>query len=519
MTVTLTMPRLGESMEEGTVAAWLVEEGAAFARGDALVEFETDKTAVEFPALGPGRLSRALVAPGAVVKLGQPIAEIELDGAEDWVSGVGAAPAEDGVGAAPDAGEEKKVVVDLPMPRLGETMEEGIVASWVVAEGDLFARGEPILEIETDKTVAAFPALFPGRLLEILARRGEAVAVGRPIARVEVDAADAPDEAVRQPAASAEAADEAASVPARASLQRGACGPRATPPARRAARRRGIAIEQIAGTGRRGRIELRDVEAAAPTGESVRNPAPLAESRWGPDDGTGVLLVHGFAGDRLTVDRLGQALGRAGFAARAVDLPGHGETRTEARRFADLVEALAADIAGSPPTHVVAHSLGAAVAVEALSRGGAVRSLTLIAPAGLGLSIDGTFVSAMAGPASKGQTGHLLRRLSPRAADFSDAMTARVHEALARGRLVALARDVAEGDRQKIDVTRSLAALAGQVVVRAIVGHRDTILDWRDVLSVSPRIAVHHVPDAGHMPHWDAPDAVRDILIGELDHV
>ena len=57
----LTMPRLGETMEDGVVSAWLVQPGQSFKRGDPLIEIETDKTAVEFPALGPGTLTETLV--------------------------------------------------------------------------------------------------------------------------------------------------------------------------------------------------------------------------------------------------------------------------------------------------------------------------------------------------------------------------------------------------------------------------------------------------------------------------
>lgn len=405
MTVTLTMPRLGETMEEGTVSAWLVAEGESFARGDPLVEFETDKTAVEYPALGSGRLARLLVNPGDLVKLGAPIAEIDLEGGVDWVSAEDAAPAK-------------------------------------------------------------------------------------------------PDDAAPHPAPSPQ--------PKRAEI-----GPRATPPARRAARQKSILLDTLRGTGRRGRIELHDVEV---TLRSTPGGA-LAETRSGPADGTPVLMIHGYAGDRVTVQQLGMRLGRAGLSVRAVDLPGHGETRTEAARFDDLVDALASQLLPRHPIHIVAHSLGAAVAVRAAAHTGGVASLTLIAPAGLGLHIDGGFVSGMAAPASAGATGHLLRRLSARANAFPPAMIAQIHATLAKGRLKALAQDIAEGETQKIDVVPELRALAKQFPVRAIVGHRDLILDWRDVLTVSPRIAVHHFPDAGHMPHWDAPDVVRDLLIKELTHV
>src|SRR5699024_10592930 len=93
--VTLHMPRLFRSMEQGTVADWLVSTGEHFERGALLVEFETDKTAVELPALGPGRLVKWLVEPGDIVRLGEPVAEIELDGENDWVSATAAATESD----------------------------------------------------------------------------------------------------------------------------------------------------------------------------------------------------------------------------------------------------------------------------------------------------------------------------------------------------------------------------------------------------------------------------------------
>ncbi len=78
---TLTLPRLGETMDEARVTAWLVAPGAAFARGDVLLEVETDKTVVEVPALTSGVMRAHLVAEGATVAIGQPIAEVEAEGA------------------------------------------------------------------------------------------------------------------------------------------------------------------------------------------------------------------------------------------------------------------------------------------------------------------------------------------------------------------------------------------------------------------------------------------------------
>lgn len=402
-TVTLTMPRLGETMEEGTVASWLIAEGAAFDRGAPLVEFETDKTAVEYPALGPGRLIRVLVAPGDLVTLGAPIAEIDLEGAEDWVT----------------------------------------------------ANAEPASEPEAD------PQPVP-----------------QPDPQPEPTAA-----APRDPAAPL----------------------RATPPARRAAARAGIALEAVAGTGRRGRIELHDIPEAA-TGA-------LAASHFGPADGPPVLMAHGFAGDRSTFDQLAKGLARAGLSVRTVDLPGHGETAAEAKDIDTLVDALAATLTPARPVHLVGHSLGAAVATLAASRvPGGVRSLTLIAPAGLGLSIDAEFIHGMAEASSPATTAHLLRRLSKRADAFSAATVAQIHSQLAEGRLKPLAAALVKGGRQALNIRAALTSLSETHRIRILTGTQDQVVNWRDALDLSPRIALHVFDGAGHMPHWDDPQQAVAII-------
>lgn len=79
--MTLTLPRLGETMEEARVTDWLKAPGDSFRRGDVLMEVETDKTVVEVPALTDGTLVAHLVAPGDTVALDQPFAEVEVAGA------------------------------------------------------------------------------------------------------------------------------------------------------------------------------------------------------------------------------------------------------------------------------------------------------------------------------------------------------------------------------------------------------------------------------------------------------
>ena len=115
-TGTLRLPRLGETMEEGRIVAWLVAPGDHFERGDPLIEVETDKTVVEYPALGSGTLAETLVSAGDSVPVGAVIATIDVGEGPDWTAEEAgeAAPAPAPPVAPPAA--EGTVTVDLPMP-------------------------------------------------------------------------------------------------------------------------------------------------------------------------------------------------------------------------------------------------------------------------------------------------------------------------------------------------------------------------------------------------------------------
>ena len=180
--LTLTMPRLGETMEQGVIVGWMVAPGQPFTRGQPILELETDKTVVEFPALGSGVLDEVLAGPGDRIPVGGPIARARVDNAADWSEATAPAASEPAASAPAPAAAP---VSFLRMPKLGETMDEGTITGWLVAEGAAYSRGDAILEVETDKTVAEVPALHEGRLLRILAGPGESLPVGAPIAEVE----------------------------------------------------------------------------------------------------------------------------------------------------------------------------------------------------------------------------------------------------------------------------------------------------------------------------------------------
>jgi pimeloyl-ACP methyl ester carboxylesterase len=402
----------------------------------------------------------------------------------------------------------------LRLPRLGETMEDGVLVAWLVAPGQSFRRGEPLVEIETDKTLAEVPALADGTLIETLAPVGERLPVGTPIARIATAAAPATAEPPAGPTSKAPAAPPAPiATPQTAAVAHSR--PRATPLARRLARAKGIDLAGISGTGRRGRIERRDIEAAtAPTAANLHERAGLVWHEDGSAGGATLLLLHGFAADHAAWTGLSATLARAGARILAPDLPGHGRTRIEAATPDDLVSPLTTLLTSIPPgmpLHIVAHSLGAVPAV-ALAASAPTATLTLIAPAGLGPTIDAVFIRGLAGARSPGEVAHLLDRLTDGPNGLSAAAIARIAETLAKGRLAALADTLISAGVQRVNLRADLVRLAERMPVHLILGHRDRIIDWREPLDISPRIAVHHLPRAGHMPHWEALPDLAAIL-------
>lgn len=522
--ITLSMPRLGETMEEGVIVGWLVEAGQSFKRGDPILELESDKTVVEFPALGDGVIDHFIAGPGARVAVGAPVARARVAQASEWteltyapaMTDAAAEPAMTKGAAEPAAGPNI-----LRMPRLGETMEDGVIVQWLVAEGQAYGRGEAILEIETDKTVAEVPALYDGVLVKILATAGERILIDAPIAEVEGEVEPFAREAM--PAATTtviagQSATQGAIVTPRSEGDR----LRATPLARRLARQSAMDLAQIIGSGRRGRIERADVEAALAGGPAAslgtglalfdRAQGAIAYRSQGTAGGETYLLLHGFAGDHAAWGSLSAALVRAGGRVVTPDLPSHGDSRASARSFPELVAAMldfAISVQG--PLVLVGHSLGAAIAAEIAPKlGDKVTRMVLITPAGCGPRIGADFVHGMAEAQSAGEVSHLLRLLGAQGGAVSASALEQMADELARGRLKDLAAAIASpSGRQKIDVLRSLEKLT--LPVTAIFGTQDRIVAASDAFNLPSAISCHFLA-TGHMPQWDASAEVAALI-------
>jgi pyruvate dehydrogenase E2 component (dihydrolipoamide acetyltransferase) len=166
---------------------------------------------------------------------------------------------------------------NILMPALSPTMEKGNLAKWLKAVGDTVKAGDVIAEIETDKATMEVEAVDEGTLAAILVPAGtQDVAVNTPIAVIAAEGEDASAAAAApapKAAAPAPTAAPAAAAPAAAPVAAGpapvaASGERifASPLARRVAKEKGLDLTKIAGSGPRGRIVLKDVEAAASAG-------------------------------------------------------------------------------------------------------------------------------------------------------------------------------------------------------------------------------------------------------------
>ena len=150
-------------------------------------------------------------------------------------------------------------VVDIGMPRLSDSMEEATILTWLKEPGDSLARGEPLVEVETDKATVVYEAEVDGVLEEIVVPDGETAELGALIARIRTEAAGAPRAAPNAPGTLHEGPVRVAPKAPGTSRER----VQATPVARRLARQLNVDLEAVEGTGPGGRITASDVEAAA----------------------------------------------------------------------------------------------------------------------------------------------------------------------------------------------------------------------------------------------------------------
>ena len=312
MAEVVTMPRLSDTMEEGTVAKWLKKVGDKVEEGEILAEIETDKATMEFESFYNGTLLHIGIPEGDGAPVDALLAIIGDEG-EDISALLGgsaapsAAPSEEvkPVEAAPAPANESKEVAAVPagvqivtMPRLSDTMEEGTVASWLKKVGDAVEEGDILAEIETDKATMEFESFYSGTLLHIGIDEGGSAPVDSVLAIIgpagtdvsavlsgatapAADAPAAPKEAVEvkseAPVAAPVSAAPASAAPATQAPEVTSSNTRifASPLAKKLAKEKGLDLSTVKGSGEHGRIIRRDVEQA----QVVAAPAASAKAQ------------------------------------------------------------------------------------------------------------------------------------------------------------------------------------------------------------------------------------------------
>ena len=305
MSVSVTMPALGESVTEGTVTRWLKAVGDTVAADEPLLEVSTDKVDTEIPAPASGVLLAITAPEDAVVPVGGELAVIGAASENVAPAAPAAAPAPAPAPPTPapapapapvPAPAASGATVDVVLPALGESVTEGTVTRWLKAVGDTVAADEPLLEVSTDKVDTEIPSPAAGTLVSIEVAEDGVAAVGGVLARIATGAMDAaatsaPAAPTPTPAPTPVPAPAApAPVPAAAVVAEPAAHAEAyvTPLVRRLAAQHGIDLSTIRGTGVGGRIRKQDVLDAAGAGTpsapaaapaSAPAPAPAAPAR------------------------------------------------------------------------------------------------------------------------------------------------------------------------------------------------------------------------------------------------
>jgi pyruvate dehydrogenase E2 component (dihydrolipoamide acetyltransferase) len=281
MATVITMPRLSDTMTEGTVASWLKKVGDKVSEGDILAEIETDKATMEFESFNSGTLLYIGIKEGESAPCDSLLAIIGKEG-EDISSLLSpSAPktetivAEETVSGPTTNNQQPtttlpKGVVVVTMPRLSDTMTDGTVATWLKKVGDKVSEGDILAEIETDKATMEFESFNAGTLLYIGIPEGGTAPCDSLLAIIGPEGTDITGIAENFKSGASTAAVETVLEPTTNNQQPTTINeqPTATsnervfvsPLAKKIADEKGINLSQVSGSGENGRIIKSDVE-------------------------------------------------------------------------------------------------------------------------------------------------------------------------------------------------------------------------------------------------------------------
>lgn len=414
------------------------------------------------------------------------------------------------------------MAVELILPRVDMDMSEGKIAHWYVKNGDTVTKGQVVFEIETDKATMEIDAAADGIVQGIDGVVGVTMPVGQivgwilqpgeavPASGVAPDAPQAVAE-VAAPVAVA-AAPEVTTANKQALL-------RATPLARSLARERGIDLNKVSGSGPEGRVLAADLagtqRATAPASIGALN------LHWfSRHEGAPLVLLHGFGTSqgswRLLADQLRD------LPVLGIDLPNHGKSpRAETPDFAAVAQAVLdrLDSEGINEVHLLGHSMGGGTALALAGLlGSRLRSLTLLAPAGLGPEINDAFIDGILRATSEASLRPWLAQLFGDASRLSGSFVATALQELGndtkRAGLAAMAASLLPDGTQAESLRSRLEGLV--MPVKLLWGRLDRVLPVHQAEGLPGNVALHTLPAIGHLPQIEAAPLVASLVRQQL---
>ena len=330
----VTLPEVGDNVEQGTVVTVLVKVGDTVTEGQAVIEIETDKAVVEVPANAAGTVSELNVREGDTVKVGGVILTLADDAAQPAATQTAPStpapatpapqapvpeirapeiPASEPAAAASPAPATASSTPAVPaaqaiggqevtLPEVGDNVEQGTVVTVLVKAGDTITEGQAVIEIETDKAVVEVPSSAAGVVKEVQVKEGDTVKVGGVILTLEGQAQVAAPEApapevpapkapvTGQPAPESPRSDNSPQTDSTYNTQLydqkrtfdGRPVIHAAPSVRRLAREMGVDLAGVQGSGPAGRISEADLKSGGKAAAAQNVPVQAVPAQTVP---------------------------------------------------------------------------------------------------------------------------------------------------------------------------------------------------------------------------------------------
>jgi len=288
------MPKMSDTMTEGVIAKWHKKVGDVVKSGELMAEIETDKATMDYESFNEGTVLYIGAQEGQAVKVNDVLAIVGKKG-EDYAALL--AGASNAAATGGKAAEEPKAAASAPsvpavdtsgikaevvlMPKMSDTMTDGVIAAWHKKVGDTVKSGELLAEVETDKATMEYESYNNGTLLYMGAEAGKSVPVNGVLAIIGEKDADWKTLLSAHQAKSAggsaqvaekkpEATQSAASSSGDTSADHSSNGRiKASPLAKKIAKDKGVDISKVQGSGEHGRIIKSDVENYKPATASA----------------------------------------------------------------------------------------------------------------------------------------------------------------------------------------------------------------------------------------------------------